>query len=324
MNYTDNPSRPRMHFWFGPLTMLGFIDWYGWQSGTIHQAQCWQLKAAVNSALDDIRNNHPNDNCSLSHFATTPYQVPRVPMGQDWGALRLSLYYPNFRPGQPHGDFINLLKAGDTTTELRPYNSSLGSTLVANLPNPSGATDPVSGLAMAFNTLSWSTSASNATTPVGSQNGGTGRRGAAKIVIFETDGLPNSTQNWGYTNGGTANAYYRFGGTLEGSGPEGTALAVVNRMRQQQGAGGMSLPNAPCRVFAIGFGDVFTPPLSSSATSALAFLLNVQKAGGTSAPYETALPPEHIITGPYQTRIDNLRTALERIMQSGVQVTLIQ
>src|SRR5262249_10880858 len=22
MNYTDNPSRPRMHFWFGPMTMM--------------------------------------------------------------------------------------------------------------------------------------------------------------------------------------------------------------------------------------------------------------------------------------------------------------
>jgi len=78
-------------------------------------------------------------------------------------------------------------------------------------------------------------------------------------------------------------------------------------------------------VFAIGFGDLFSiSPPTSSATSALQFLLNVQKAGGTSAASETALPAGHIITGPYQTRIDNLRTTLERIMQSGVQVTLIQ
>lgn len=328
MGYTDVPSMPRMHFWFGPLTMLAFVGdrngGYGWLSGTTHQAQCWQLKAAMNSALDDIKNNHPNDYCSLVHFSTAAYNVPRVPMGQDWQALRLSLFYPNYRPGQSQGDFINLLKGGDTTTEIRPYNSSLSGTLVANLPNANGGTDPVSGMAMAFNTLSWSPSAYTARSPSGSHNGGTGRRGAAKTVIFETDGVPNATQNWGYTGGGTANAYYQFGGSLEGSGAEGTAIAVVNRMRLLQGSGGMSLPNAPCRVFAIGFGDLFTPPLNSAATNALSFLLNVQKAGGTSAATDTALPAGHVITGPYTTRIDNLKSTLERIMQSGVQVTLIQ
>ncbi len=328
MSYTDVPNTPRMHFWFGPQTMLGFISdrngAYGWLSGTVHQSQCWQLKAAMNSALDDIKNNHPNDYCSLSHFSTAAYSVPRVPMGQDWQSLRLSLFYPNARPSQSANDFINLVKGGDTTTEIRPYNSSMSPTLVANLPGPNGGTDPVSGMAMAFNTLSWSASAQSAKSPAGTQNGGTGRRGAAKIVIFETDGVPNSTQNWGYTNPNTANAYYQFGGSNEGTGADGTAIAVVNRMRQQQGAGGMSLPNAPCRVFAIGFGDLFTPPLNAAATSAATFLLNVQKAGGTSAAADTALPTGHIITGPYQTRIDNLKSTLERIMQSGVQVTLIQ
>jgi hypothetical protein len=180
-------------------------------------------------------------------------------------------------------------------------------------------------MAMAFNTLSWSASAQTARTPNGTVNGGTGRRGAAKIVIFETDGVPNGRPAWTYTNPNTVNAYYREGGSNPGSSAADDAVQVVKKMRQSATAGGFSLPSAPARVFAIGFGDLFAiTPETAAAASAKTFLLNVQKEGGTSATTDTALPTGHIITGPYQTRIDNLKGTLERIMQSGVQVTLIQ
>jgi Flp pilus assembly protein TadG len=332
MNYTDNPSRPRQHFWFGPLSMMAFISARSgsagrqyWAAGTVHEAQNWQLKAAVNSALDDIKNNHPNDYCSLVYFSNYLFQTPRVPMGQDWQALKLSLFYPNFRPGQSQGDFISLLKGGDTTTEIRPYTSSMGNALAGNNPNANGGTDPVSGFAMAFNALSWSPSAQTARTPYGTVNGGTGRRGAAKIVIFETDGVPNGRPAWTYTNGGSADAYYREGGSNPGSSAADDAVQITKKMRLNAGSGGFSLPSAPCRVFAIGFGDLYSvTPEPAGATSGKAFLLDIQQEGGTSAVTDTALPAGHIISGPYQTRIDNLKDTLQRIMQSGVQVTLIQ
>ena len=81
------------------------------------------------------------------------------------------------------------------------------------------------------------------------------------------------------------------------------------------------MPNAPARVYAIGFGDIFS---TANATTAKTFLLNIQKAGGTSDASATSIPTEQIITGTYTTRIDNLKTALERILQSGVQVTLVE
>ena len=28
MSYTDNPQRPRTHFWFGPMTMVDFMGTY--------------------------------------------------------------------------------------------------------------------------------------------------------------------------------------------------------------------------------------------------------------------------------------------------------
>ena len=47
-------------------------------------------------------------------------------------------------------------------------------------------------------------------------------------------------------------------------------------------------------------------------------------AGNTSASTDASIPSYQIITGPYLTRIDNLRTGLERIFQGGVQVTLVE
>ena len=31
MHYGDNPLRPKLHFWFGPLTMVDFL--YCWNTG---------------------------------------------------------------------------------------------------------------------------------------------------------------------------------------------------------------------------------------------------------------------------------------------------
>ena len=41
---TDNPSRPRMHFWFGPITMLMFLNDNRYWSGSTHQAQSWRAQ----------------------------------------------------------------------------------------------------------------------------------------------------------------------------------------------------------------------------------------------------------------------------------------
>jgi Flp pilus assembly protein TadG len=325
MSYTDVPSMPRLHFWFGPLTMLGFISdrggQYGWLAGTVHQTQCWQLKAGMNSALDDIKNNHPNDYCSLCYFANYNFQTPRVTMGQNWNRLKNALFYPY--------SLLPAIEGGDTTTELRPYTSTLSNALVGNLPNANGGTDPVSGFAQAFNTLSWSTSVYNARTSPNntSANGGSGRRGAAKIVIYETDGVPNGRPPWTYMNPGTANAYWREGGSSPGSSAADDSIQVVKKMMLQQGSGGFSLPNASCKVHCLAFGDLFTTPYTTAAQNGLLYLLNMQKEGGTSptsASAYTDFPPGKIIAGSYQNRITNLRTALEQILQSGIQVTLVE
>ena len=84
---------------------------------------------------------------------------------------------------------------------------------------------------------------------------------------------------------------------------------------------GFSLPNSPARVYAIGFGDIFS---TSSASAAESFLLSIQENGNTSAATDTSIPSYQIITGAYQDRITNLKNGLQRILQGGVQVPLVQ
>ena len=73
------------------------------------------------------------------------------------------------------------------------------------------------------------------------------------------------------------------------------------------------------------FGELFEPAtVSGLKAPALNFLLSVQQVGGTSAAGDSAIQPYKIIVGSYQTRINNIKTAMQLIMQGGVQIALIQ
>ncbi|MCZ2343205.1 MAG: pilus assembly protein TadG-related protein [Bacteroidales bacterium] len=354
MSYTDTPNFPRAHFWFGPMTMVHFMERSSldraWWSGTVHEAQCWQLKVAINSVLDDIRNNHPNDFVGIAPFAARSSGVmataPMASMSQDWYTLKNVLFYSK----NTVVDMKNSVDASgvsSSTTENRPYTSSFSTnnTFVNSLPNGNGSTDPMSGFALGFNLLSSSTQLS------ASDYGTRGRRGAAKIVIFETDGQPNNMQGWSITGSQADTRYYKGGSSststggvtvsnLTNSSERNAALAAIviaqQMAKQQSGSGtwGFSTPNTSARIYSIMFGDLFEGydgsnfgSMSQSARGALEFGLRVQQVGNTSAsgdPPSQNLPLEHVITGDYNTRIVNLRLALERIMQSGVQVTLIE
>lgn len=327
MEYRDVPNMPRAHFWFGPHSMMMFLNIRGgftgssarnWTPGTVREAQSWQLKAAIQSALDDIRKNHPNDQCGMAFFAHSNFRTPRVAMGQDWERLKASLFFPKNLPGgADNGAFLDAVLNG-TALEVRPYNSSMTSTLTGNLPNANGATDPNHGLSLAYNMLSSSTAV-----------GAGGRRGASKIVIFETDGVPNSYQNWSYVASGS-NSRYNFVNT-GASGSNGSAISmstaydVVQQIVQPttSGSPGFSLPNSPARVYSFAFGDLFSTN-SSFKPTALTFLQTIAYYGNTNDSTSTPLPAEQVITGSYTTRISNLRTGLERVLQNGVQVTLIE
>jgi hypothetical protein len=331
MCYNDSPNRPRLHFWFGPLSMVGFIaqryqvgSGANWLPGTCYESQCWQLKAGMNSVVDDLRNNRPNDNFGLVFFAASHHNGIRVPMGQNYTALKNALFYPQ--------SLLGAINSGDTVSEIRPYNLSFSDVISrAEIPNAAGSTDPVTGFSYAFNLLSPSTYL-----PASTYGTIRGRRGAAKVIIFETDGVPNTVRVFNFQMRGY-DSYYVSTTSVYGVGDGGAASMdaayavvqqIVKPMATTNASGvdsGLSLPNAPARVYAVAFGDLFDPVNSSTfRATALQFLANVAAYGGTGAMGATTIPDDQIITGTYQQRIDRLRNCMQRIFKSGVSVTLIE
>jgi len=288
-----------------------------WLSGTVNEAQCWQLKAGMNSVLDDVKNNHPNNYVGMVMFAYADYNDIRRPMGQNFTSLKNALFYPR--------TLLDAIDGGDTTSEIRPYTVSNSTTLGHRnadiIPNANKATDPITGFAYAFNLLSPSAQ-------LPAQYTSKGRRGAAKTVIFETDGVPNSSRNFTPTLKGY-DTYYPQSTSVK-SYAQSDAIAIINQMVKPMLAtnvsgqdSGMSIPNALCRVYPIGFGDLFDADLAPGATTArnnaLAFLNAVAAAGKTGS-----VPTTQIITGEYNERIAGLKSCMENIFQSGVGVTLVE
>ena len=330
MNYLGNPSRPRAQTWFGPISMMAFLaegkgnTW----AGTVHESQTWQLKAGMSSVLTDIRNNHPNDAVGLTYFSNGGYGRVAVALGQEWEPLNDALFYPR--------TMVDNGTVATPSNEYAAYNSANANTTVTNrcssvVPNAQGGTDPDTGLAMAYNILTPCTNSgirgpTTLTTPYYTRNRPqAGRKGAAKIVLFETDGVPNAYSTVSLQTG-TGGKYIKVDQLAAGTGTDSGAawaLAVIDQMVKNTADGGLSSDTTPCRVYSIGFGDLFDSA-GTGQDAARAFLLDVQKHGNTSAASDSAIPPSQIITGPAQSRIDSLRTCFERIMQSGVQVTLIE
>lgn len=362
MHYGDSPVHPRLHMWFGPLTMLGFLAVdsnnlsYNWYAGTTYEAQTWQLKAGIQSALEDIKNNHPNDLAALTYFSShNGYNSARVAMGKNYTKMKNCLFYPY--------SLVDTL--GTVGNEIRPYSTNTVSysspcglnpnNYAANVPNADGGTNPSMGLMVAYNEFNW--------------NGGyAGRRGATKMVILETDGVANQNITATYTSIGSgnykwtsiANAGISNATPTTNGHPSALNPAVSLAWLISQDAGGTkSFPNLPgytthsalpaaaaptrwsglpttiagysttrqnATIHTIAFGELFeSTTVTPAKTRALEFLRNVQMAGGLSADATTGTIEDYkMITGDYNTRIEKLRSCFERIMQGGIQVALIQ
>jgi hypothetical protein len=176
-----------------------------------------------------------------------------------------------------------------------------------------------------------------------------GRRGASKLIILETDGIPNTYRG---TTGATGmipsqhgyDTYYPTSTYISGDLGNGNATVeqmaynVVQQITLPMASSGsssgsnansgLSLPNAPALVYPVAFGDLFDTTLSPSAgptrTQALQFLANVASYGNTGTAGAAAPASGQIITGDYPTRLAGLQTCFQQIFQSGVTVTLIE
>jgi hypothetical protein len=233
MQYGDSPIHPRHQFWFGASSILAYMQAPGnWLPGNCYEAQCWQLKAGINSAVDDIKNNHPNDLASVIFFSgSNGYNTSRVAMGKSYTAMQNCLFYP----------YSLLNSLGNVTNSIRPYSTTspstgnpagLNDTSDTEIPNAGTYTCPQMGFMVAFNELSSSTNTSPAVTY-------NGRKTASKMVIYETDGMPNTicSGNLGGSGGAGTRYYSSIGGasyvstvtTLHVT-PKDNARAVVRQI----------------------------------------------------------------------------------------------
>jgi hypothetical protein len=354
MDYNDNPYRPRHQFWFGPATMVDYLGNYNlatgvgnvahhWWPGNVHEAHSWACKVGIQTAIQDIQNNHPNDFVALAFFSSPKYSASgvghhnraKVPLGRSYQQLKDSLWFP---PGTVTGG----------QTEITPYDQN-----IMDGPRADGGTCPGMGFMLAYNHLSSSSTNlrfyAQPSYPLPSSKvpnyrgdaGGLGRKGANRMIIFETDGFPN-TRAVATLQNAAGDSYYPIrlvnpanpssGSNVEWPAGGGYANSEVYSVVQQICAldsaspPGYSTPRKPALVHCIGYGSIFDPANAGQAqTTALTFLQTVQFYGSTSTDTNPAnFPAWKMIYGTNAQRISAMQTAFTNIMQSGVQVSLIK
>lgn len=107
MYYDDMPIPPRTHFWFGPLSLIAFLQLYlggdgsglgnsgSFESGNTHSGPLWQFKASIEQALKDIKVIAPNSRVSLVFYSTiNVYNQPRAALTRNFDFIKNFLYYP--------------------------------------------------------------------------------------------------------------------------------------------------------------------------------------------------------------------------------------
>ncbi|MFO0864918.1 MAG: Tad domain-containing protein [Gemmataceae bacterium] len=339
MSYTDNPYRPRHQFWFGPMTWVDWLGNYNTQNfmwpGNVHEAQAWACKVGIQTAIDDIQNNHPNDFIGMTFFSSPSYNGTDgghhnraiVPLGRNYQQLKDSLWFP---PSTVTG----------TATEITPYDKDFD-----QVPRANGGTAPGMGFMIAFNQLSSSLNNlrlyATPTTTYRGNAGGLGRRGAQRILVFETDGAPNTSATSTFVSSGT-DSYYKVrikdpsslssSSNVEWpSAPTYSSTDVYNVVKQicaldTASPPGHSTTRKPVNVYPIGYGSLFDPANTSTAqTNALNFMQSVGYYGNTAADTSGANFPDWArIYGTNDQRVTRMQAAFTKIMQNGVQVTLIE
>ncbi len=342
MHYADNPKRPITKFWFGPQSLVEFLDNFTvgyndtgdgrnfWWPGTCHEAPMYACKLGIRAALTDIQNNHPNDLVSLIMFSTpkssanssfSRFNRVRVGLGRNYSNMQEALWYPP-------------ATIGNATATVTPYDANN-----VEVPRAFGGTCYSYPLMLAYNQFSGNTGLQTYSggQPTGDA-GGMGRKGAQKVIIFETDGAPNTTASAALTNSGQYNSYYNIrynyanaSGSEYPTGVSGYSdlastvttqiVGVCNQICALDTANppGYSSSSKKVKIHCIGFGPVFNPS-SSSAAPATAFLNQMQQIGNVN----DGMPDYKIVYGTQDSVIADLQQAFRKIMVDGIQITLIQ
>ncbi|MGO9597613.1 MAG: hypothetical protein ACLP7Q_06400 [Isosphaeraceae bacterium] len=355
MSYTDNPQRPNLRYWFSPITMVDYVQNYNMDSnvnnyfymqpGDSYEAPIYTAKEAYVATINTVQLNHPNDWISV-----VPYSWPRQsatdgngrfncvssPMGTNYNYATASLTYP----------FSTINADGSpNNTEITPYDpdpatSAIPSANFMDTPRADGDTCFAMALMLCYNQLAVTPATDSTlrsfvtstpiTFPTG-MAGGLGRKGSQKVIIFETDGLPNCTANASLMNAGSY-SYYKirydmnrpYGSEYPSINPtnlnDSSVLSQVYSLVQEL-ANDFSTSRNPFRLYTLGYGPVFQ---GSNASAAKSTLQAMQYYAGTQASPSTPLASNQIITGTDTQMSTNLVSAFTSILENGVQIALIK
>jgi Flp pilus assembly protein TadG len=354
MSYTDNPDRPLLRYWFSPILMVDYLHnynmyenvsgYYVMQPGDTYEAPVYTGRQAFQASIKTMQNEHPNDWFTLvfysepriSSSSTTRFNNVACPMGTNYKYAKAALFFP-YSTINADGSANN--------TEITPYDadpatSSVPSANFVDTPRPKGNTCFAMGLMLSYNqfavtlttdpTLRSFVTSSPITFPSG-MAGGMGRKGSQKVVIFETDGLANTTATASLVNAGSYN-YYKirydmnkpnsseYPSTASYNLNDPTVTSQVYSLVDQL-ASAYGTSRNPFRLYAIGFGPVFQ---GSDASSALTTLQTMQYHAGTQSSLSTPLPSNQIITGSDTQMSANMIDTFTTILENGVQIALIQ
>ena len=301
-------------------------------------------RAGSHHAINTVQNNHPNDWFSLVFYSqprssassANRFNSVAAPLGTNYDYAKSSLFFP----------FSTINADGSpNSTEITPYDAdpttgSIPSTNFNDTPRPKGNTCFSMGLMLCYNqfavtlttdsTLRSYTTATPIKFPAG-MSGGMGRKGAQKVIIFETDGLANATATASLVNAGTYK-YYKirydmnkpnsseYPSTAQTGLNDSTVTSQVYSLVQQLATDYGTARN-PFRLYTVGFGPVFQ---GANAASAKTTLQTMQYYAGTQKSAATALPANQIITGTDTQMAANMVTTFTDILQNGVQVALIK
>jgi Flp pilus assembly protein TadG len=338
MNYLDNPWRPRHRMWFGPMTMIQFMMDTGLLSGVTHDISMFPMKQGVGCALLDIQNNHPNDLVAMLPFSrpqysndpsgTGKFNNPQYNLTNTYSAMVSSLWVPPNSSG----------------SDVRPWDSNGIQTPSAHGDYDANTASDY-GFMLAYNQFSGNTSLQTAG-PNNTAVGGLGRKGATRLVIYETDGMANQNSNptAGFSNLGVYNSYYtiRPGDTVNSTGYDQNALLQVVEAICNKDDGtvyaalpsgyptppsypGYATTNKPVIVQCVAFGAIFENS-NSTQTSAVTLLQEISTIGGTVFPSSStdATYGYKWCIGTLSQRQSKLQQAILNFLDSSVPVSLIQ
>jgi hypothetical protein len=352
MIYTDNPQRPLLRYWFSPILMVDYLHNYNlyenasgyfvMQAGDSNEAPVYNGRQAFQSAITTVQNNHPNDFFSLVFYSqprdsassANRFNNVACPLGTNYNYASSALFFP-----------VSTINANGSAnnTEITPYDadpttSNVPSSNFVDTPRPKGNTCFAMGLMLSYNQFAYTPSTdTNLRTFVTSSPitfptamaGGMGRKGAQKVIIFETDGLANATATASLVTAGTYK-YYKirydmnkpnsseYPSTTSYNLNDSTVTSQVYSLIQQLVTDYGTSRN-PFRLYAVGFGPVFQ---GTDATSALTTLQTMQYNAGTQTSASTALPSNQIITGTGAQMSTNMIDTFTQILQNGVQIAL--